>query len=272
MKHLLIFTFCILSQIVWSQQYDSVVFDEEFTDTNNEIYKIGNVYIFDYEIINNGQQLKLKKNSGMFAGRDFELVPVESDSILVDKMHLIVQLGLDSERSNENQTQISYIQDPSFGTLHSTGLVENTSNIWMHPVRIGFFNALETGPFPFVKQPLKIGMEWHDSMKIGQGWRHEVWGMWEGSLLLEYHYKITGKETLTTDIGALDCYIIESSAKSSIGETTLKSYFSETHGFVRMEYQLLNNLKINFWLVDYKTGQKFNDMKTFFETKSYIQQ
>lgn len=244
----------IFSQIVVSQQYDTVVFDKENIDSNNEIYKTGNVYIFDYEIINNGKTQKLKKNKGMFAGSDFELVPFGADSIKVDRIRLIVQDVLDHERSNENQTQISYIQEPDNSSLHSTGLVENKDNIWMHPIRISFFNSLETCPFPFVKKPLTIGMEWKDAMKIGQGWRNEIWGMWDGSLILNYEYKVIGTETLKTEIGELDCYIIESSAKSSIGLTKLKSYFSETHGFVRMEYELLNDLKINFWLVDYNTA------------------
>ena len=208
----------------------------------------------------------------MFAGSNFELVEVDTDSIMVDKIHLIVQPVLENERSNENQTQISYIQDPVYGSFHSSELIENQDNIWMHPIRIGFFNSLETTPFPFVKKPLKIGMKWTDAMKIGQGWKNKMWGMWDDSLILDYQYKITGKEILKTKIGELDCFIIESTAKSSIGETKLRSYFSTTHGFVRMEYELLNDLKINFWIIDYKTGKEFNDMKTFFQTKNYIKQ
>jgi hypothetical protein len=243
----------IFSQIALSQQYDTVVFDKENIDSNNEIYKLGNVYIFDYEIINNGKTQKLKKNKGMFAGSDFELVPVDTDTIMVDKIKLLVEAVLDSERSNENQTQISYIQEPDYSSIHRTGLVENKDNIWIHPIRVSFFNSLETCPFPFVKKPLKIGKQWEDTMKIGQGWRNEIWGMWEGSLILNYNYKITGKEILKTEIGEINCYIIESSASSSIGTTKLKSYFSEIYGFVRYEYELLNDLKINFWIIDYKT-------------------
>lgn len=243
----------IISQSAFSQQYDSVVIEKEDIDENNEIYKTGNVYIFDYEIIENGTKYKLKKNNGMFAGRDFELVPVGTDSLKVEKIYMTIKDVEDDQRSNENQTQISYTQIPALESYHITGLVENNDNIWLHPTRVGFFNSLETCPFPFLKKPIKVGLEWNDTMKIGQGWRNEKWGMWDGSLTLDYSYKISGKEILKTEIGEIECYIIESSASSSIGTTKLKSYFSEMFGFIRYEYELINDLKVNFWIIDYKT-------------------
>lgn len=265
---LLLFIF----QFGFSQQYDTVVMEDENIDENNEIYQPGNVFVYDYEIVQNGKVFKLKRNNGMFANADFELVLIGADSIGVDKIHLIVKPVKDSERTNENQTQISYLQAPGFPNIASTGAVENDKNVWIHPIRDGFFNSLETAPFPFVQKPLKIGTEWNDQMQIGQGWGNKMWGQWEGQLLETYNYKIVGKETLKTKIGEIDCYVIESSANSKIGETKLKSYFSEKYGFVRLEYSLLNDLKVNMWLIETKTGVEFNDNRTFFQTKEYIKQ
>lgn len=259
-------------QFGFSQQYDSVVIEDVNIDENNEIYKPGNVFVYDYEIFLNGKLFKLKRNKGMFANAEFELVPMENDSIGVAKIHLLVKPIEDSERSNENQTQISYLQDPSFPNIASTGAVENEKNVWIHPIRDGFFNSLETAPFPFVKKPPKIGMQWTDQMLIGQGWGNEMWGQWEGQLLETYNYKITEQKTLKTKIGEIECFVIEATAKSQIGETKLTSYFSEKYGFVRLEYVLLNNLKVNMWLIETKTDVEFNDMRTFFQTKNYIKQ
>lgn len=264
--------FLLVFQIGFSQQYDTVFIEEENIDDNNEIYRTGNVFIYDYQIAQNGERFKLKKNEGMFAQSDFELVPIGTDSIGVDKIHLIVRPIVDNKRTNENQTQISYLQEPVLASIASTGAVENDKNVWTHPIRKGFFNSLETAPFPFVIKPLKIGAEWTDQMQIGQGWGNEMWGQWEGQLLLTYDYKIIGKETLKSKIGEIVCFVIESTAKSSIGETNLKSYFSEKYGFVRLEYELLNDLKVNMWLIETKTGMEFNDMRTFFQTKEYIKQ
>jgi hypothetical protein len=270
MKIKLTFLLLIIFQFGFSQQYDTVVIEDENIDKNNEIYKIGNVFVYDYEIIQDGERCKLKKNNGMFARSEFELVPIGTDSIEVDKIHLIVQPVEDADRANGNQTQISYLQDPIYASINSTGAVENENNVWIHPIRKGFFNSLETAPFPFVKKPLKIGAEWTDQMKIGEGWGNEMWGQWEGSLIQTYNYKIVGKETLKTELGEIECFIIESTAKSNIGTTKLKSYFSEDLGFVRLEYELLNDLKVNMWLIKTESGKEFNDTRTFFQTKEYI--
>ena len=272
MKFKLNLLLLLVFQLGFSQQYDTVVSEDQNIDENNKIYKTGNVFIYDYEIIQEGQRCKLKKNSGMSAASDFELVPIGTDSIGVEKIHLIIRPVENTERTNKNQTQISYLQEPVFASVASTGVIENDKNVWIHPIRKGFFSSLETAPFPFVKQPLKIGPEWIDQMNIGQGWGNEMWGQWEGQLLLTYNYKIVGKESLQTELGEIEYFIIESTAKSTIGTTKLKSYFSETLGFVRLEYELLNDLKVNMWLIDTKKGMEFNDMMTFFQTKEYIKQ
>lgn len=259
-------------QFAFSQQYDTVFIEENDIDANNEIYKPGNVFIYDYEIIIDNETYKLTTNKGMAARREFELVAIDADSIGVDKIHLIVRPVTDAERTNKNQTQISFLQEPLYDSMSSTGVVENEFNVWIHPIRTGFFNALQTGPFPFVKYPLTIGSAWTDEMMIGQAWGGELWGEWEGQLLQNYAYTITEKATLQTTMGEVDCYIIESIASSTVGTTVLKSYFSEKYGFVRMEYQLFNDLKVNLWLIDTKTGKEFNDMEALFQTKQYIKQ
>lgn len=278
MKIYLIVLCAIVFQFSFSQQYDSVIIENDNIDSNNRIYKPGNVFVYNYEIIQNDKSYKLKNNGRklnrekMIRESDFKLSPKNSDSIAVEKIHLIVQPVSNEIRTNENQTQISYIQDPLFDSFSSTGAVENESNVWIHPIRAGFFNSLETAPFPFAKMPLKIGLEWHDQMLIGENWGNELWGKWPGSLLLTYDYKVTDKKSIKSEIGNIECYIIESTAKSSIGTTKLTSYFSERYGFVKLNYELLNGLNVNFWLIEYKTGKEFNDLQTFFKTKQYIKQ
>lgn len=262
----------LLCQILLAQQYDTVFIEKENIDADNEIYKPGNVFVYDYEIIVDGVRCKLKKNEGMMARRDFELVPEGVENIAVEKIHMIIQAVPDGQRTNGNQTQMSYLQEPIFDSMNSSGVVENDKNVWIHPVRNGFFNALETAPFPFIKKPLNVGAEWTDRMLIGQPWSDPLWGTWEGKLLLSYHYKITGKKTLKTKLGAVSCYVIESTAQSTMGETKLKSYYSEKYGFVRLEYELMNDLKVHLWLVKAETGKEFNDNRTFFMTKEYIKQ
>jgi hypothetical protein len=206
----------------------------------------------------------------MFNRREFELVAADTNSIAINRIHLIVIESADKNRTNNNQTEVIYLQGPSFDSYSSTGAVENERNIWIHPIRNGFFNCLETAPFPYVKFPARPGLTWSDQMAIGQSWGDELWGTWKGKLHLTYQYTSTAMTTITIMNESLDCLITESSARSELGETTLTSYYSPTHGFVRLEYVLLNSLKVNLWLVDFKTGQVFNDPETIFKTKDYI--
>lgn len=252
MTRILTLLFLVISSIGLAQNYDTVIMDTQNIDATNEVYLVGNAYIFDYEIIKDGKVLKLKTNKGMYADAEFELVPLATADIEVDRIRLVVQQVSDTERTNEGQTEVSYIQDPLAKGMSLTGLVDNSNNIWLRPIRTGFFNALQTAPFPFVKKPLRVGAEWSDKMAIGPNWSNPLWGTWEEPLLLSHHYKVIKMETVKTPFGALECYVIESSATSDIGTTKLKSYFSDLYGFVRMEYELLNNLKVNLWLVDLK--------------------
>ena len=136
-----------------------------------------------------------------------------ADTVGLIQIHLIVKPVEETERTNKNQTQISYLEAPYFESSSSTGVVDNEENVWIHPIRNGFFNSLETCPFPYVKLPLKIQSEWSDAMLIGEPWGDDKWGKWDGQLLLNYHYTITGKETIKTKIGQIECYIVESTAK-----------------------------------------------------------
>jgi hypothetical protein len=268
MKNILTFLFILVSISTYSQQYDTVIMEEDSIDSNNQVYRVGNVYIYDYEIIQNGVTKKLKSNTR----EAIELVPVHSESIGIDKIHLLIRPSEDSKRTNDNQTQISYLQGPIFGALSATGLVDNSANVWIHPIREGFFKSLETCPFPFVKKPVQVGLEWEDAMQIGEGWGNSLWGEWKGSLLLNYHYIITGKEWKNTKLGQLECYVIEGTATSNLGTTRLKAYFNDQYGFVRQEFILLTDIKINFWLVEFMENKEFNDVMTFFKTKEYLKE
>lgn len=255
-----------------SKQFTTLAIEEENVDSNNKIYKPGSVFIYDYEIVKAGKRLKLQKNKGVMANAEFELVPIASEEVGVDKIHLIVKSVSDKERVNENQTQVYYLQEPVYSSMSATGIVENDKNVWMHPIREGFFAALETAPFPYVKFPLQTGVQWSDEMKISENWSNEMWGSWDGNLALSYSYEITDTETLKTDLGDIECYKINSVADSDLGQTSLVSYFSPEHGFVRMEYELMNDLKVKMWLVDTMSGRQFNDVGTFFRTKKYLKE
>ncbi len=173
---------------------------------------------------------------------------------------------------DENQTKITYIQGPVFDFVSHTGAIENGDNYWLHPIRDGFFKCLETCPFPYIKKPFVEGTTWTDSMRIGQGWRNKFWGTWEGDLLLNYNYSITGFDSISTPLGRIECTIVESTASSTIGQSHLKAIYTEQLGFVFLDYTLFTGKKVVIRLVDFKENQTFNDTGTLFKTKKYLKE
>ena len=252
-------TFLLLAHFSFAQQFNSLFIERKNIDANNLIYQTGRLFVFDYEIIENDKKYKLSYNEG-YPNEKFELVYIETDTLDL-KIHLLVPKPNKSERTNKKQTEIKYLYGPVFKSINGTGIVENEKNTWIHPPRQGFFKALETCPFPFVSLPLEIGKQWNDKMKISNHWSHEKWGAWEKKLMLSYNYKITERTVIETGIGNLDCYVIESSAESRIGESRLRSYYSEKYGFVRMEYEMVTGLKVNIWLDRFSENNNFNDLQ-----------
>ena len=112
-----------------------------------------------------------------------------------------------------------------------------------------------------MKLPLEEGKEWQDKMKISNHWSHEKWGVWDKKLLLHYNYKIARNTMLETALGDEECYVVESTAKSEIGESKLLSYYSENYGFVRLEYTMATGLQVNLWLCDYLENQKLDGLE-----------
>lgn len=252
---------------VVAQQYDYLYIEKDNIDENNKTYKVNNFYTYDYEIIIEGESYRLKKNESDKS----ELILDSSDLVDIEKIHLLVTEPLIAEgRTNENQTEITYYQVPIYSTYEVTGVVDNERNVWIHPSRSGFFRSLETCPFPYILKPFEIGREWSDSMLIGHRWGDEIWGVWESNLLLRYNYKLIGEENIQTELGELECYVVESSASSFLGVTNLKSYFSEKYGFMRLEYELLTGIKVNIWLIDFKENQEFNNGGEIFGTGKII--
>ena len=52
-----------------------------------------------------------------------------------------------------------------------------------------------------------------------------------------------GLKTISTKLGNLECYIVQATAKSRIGETELISYFNPKFGFVKLEYKNIDGTK-----------------------------
>lgn len=198
-------------------------------------YRRGTEITFGYKYTDrNGKQQYFVVNNGN--SWDFTSANNSSENVVKDFKLRVLKSNMNFKDPNYYQVEIAYVIEQKGASTHKTGLIENEKNIWLHPPRQFLFEILELNPFPFIKYPLQIGNTWNWELAIGDQWADKRWKEWTGNILNKYQYKITRKETLNTAVGSLECYVVESEAKSELGTTRLTSYFNEQFGFVKLMY------------------------------------
>lgn len=253
---------------IWVEVFDSTITDETRYTQNNSIYEAEDQYLFDYAYIDEeGRRFKMQQNEG--AGeleyeeqkRAWYFVP--EDSLTEDRIEYIEMLvtpGLspfDQWMPDYYQTVVlfNYLNASREQVYNGgTGVIENEKNVWSHPPRQFLFMILELNPFPFIQAPYEIGNTWGWSLLIGNSWDDQRWKTWEGNIRNDYQYEITGQETITTEAGSFDCYVVESKARSSLGETYLTSWFNEEAGFVKLEYVNIDGTEFELELIEIQKG------------------
>jgi hypothetical protein len=207
------------------------------------IYKRESVYIFNYKYTDkNGKEFFFYINKD--GSWDFIDVNQTNKNVVTNIKLKILKKDLHYTDPIHCQTAITYTLDKNNLYSEMTGLIENSKNIWLHPPRLKLFSILELNPFPYVKFPLEIGKSWSWSLEIGGQWGDKRWKEWSGNIENKYQYKIVGKKIMKTSVGSLECYVIESQAKSELGITKLISYFNEQYGFVKLDYTNIDNSKL----------------------------
>ena len=240
----LIIALLAISNLCIAQQYDGLKIERSKVDKNNVIYQIGKTFLYSYSIQKDVNRYFLVNNT------EDSLTTNELDRNKIDGIKMSVIKPKMFQRTNKNQTEIRYNFEPNPQSRSSTGVVENKDNVWIHPPRMAFFNALETCPFPYIKLNKPVGYTWTDKMSIGEHCSNKQWGEWKGRLLLDYTYEIVGKEAIKTSLGSLECYKIASTAKSTIGESKLVSFYNDKYGFVKLDYTLMTGTQIEINLVE----------------------
>ena len=228
---------------IWVEKFDSIIVDENKYNHNNIIYKVGNSFKYKFEHITPQGETKFFKIIADNSGWEFvKLENADSTSI----KSVLIEVANGNPMSNHipdyNQTALVYKMGNN-KDYSMSGAIENEENVWIHPPRDKYFEILELNPFPFIKSPYEIGTEWNWHLRIGDYWADGRWKLWKGQIENEYHYEITDKRTLKTDLGEIECLVIESNAKSRIGETKLTAYFNTIIGFVKLDYTNIDGSK-----------------------------
>ncbi len=233
------------------EKFDSTVVDENKFNDNNNIYKVGNIFKYKFENISADNENIFFKING--DPKDWEFVDLETaNSTAIEYVKITVLDGnpMSKHLPDYNQTGLLYKMGQENSNSMS-GAIENEGNVWIHPPRDAYFRILELNPFPFAKAPYEKGTEWTWNLTIGSNWGDPRWKTWEGPIENKCKYKITEKVNLMTELGELECLVIESNAISRIGETKLKAYFNVNYGFVKLNYTNIDGSKTNLDLIEH---------------------
>ena len=239
------------------EKFDSLDKDENRYNRDNKIYKVGRKFTFTYNYQDKaGVKMLMAKADTVGQGDgDWKLVRADSKNTKsVSSIVLSINSGLTpfiQVFPDYNQTVILYdyrLVDGNSWNNEMTGIIENRKNLWLHPPRTGLFGILEVNPFPYIKQPIRVGAEWTWKLEFGEQWANKRWLLWKGKNENNIQYKITGKTIIKTKLGALNCYVVESEAKSVLGSTKLVAYYHHEFGFVKLDYTNIDKSKMTLEL------------------------
>ena len=229
------------------------VFDKIY-NSNNTIYKIGKTFTYSYYYENldgkkfhiaKGEQIK-KENYYINNWKFVEIENQNEETLIKINLKPVEGNVFQGQIDDYNQTGLAYeyiMNNDRPLTMEVTGAIENEMNVWIHPPRSSFFQILEINPFPYIKAPYKVGTKWNWKLEIGDNWSDKRWLEWKGRIENSYDYEIVDKKNISTKLGELECYIVNSTAKSRIGNTELVSYFNPIYGFVKLEYKNIDGTK-----------------------------
>jgi hypothetical protein len=209
-------------------------------------------------------------------GNELELIAYDSTSVnVIDKVRLDVDdyRGVIKDQSGYRQTVISYYFINSFGktsdTIYDaiksknsslvfadewTGVVENQYNIWLHPPRTHTFKLLQLSPYPFIQL---------DEKKRTWSWQLETGGFYldarwipqhgENLVIINFEYTREADEIIDTPYGKINCKVVSSTGTFEVEgrkyNSSLKSYYYHSLGFVRLEYLNVNHSRLIMQLV-----------------------
>ena len=235
------------------EKFDSLNTDDNKYNYNNEVFKVGTKFTYNFEHHTPQDELRFFKVHKDRKSWDF-VDESNSDASVVKNVIIGTLSGNPMAKyvPDYNQTAVSY-RFKEGDPFSMSGVIENEGNLWIHPPRDHYFKILELNPFPYIKAPYEIGNQWKWNLAIGSQWGDERWKTWEGNIENNYQYKITDKKTLSTNFGNLECLVIESTAQSSLGETGLTAYFHPKYGFVQLDYANIDGSKTLLKLVKYSS-------------------
>jgi hypothetical protein len=168
------------------------------------------------------------------------------EGALVDVDTLVFTTGSDSFNEKYNQTTSSWSSPSGRFITGYSGVAEHDTAVWIHPPRDGAYRKLELAPFPMVKYPLEVGNKWIWKLEVGGHYSVPGHAEWPATTnrLFTSTYQISRETILTTPVGKVNCYEIDSFTISDFEQTRLKAFYNPGLGFVRLEYATIDRRRL----------------------------
>lgn len=187
---------------------------------------------------------------------------LDTNVYIIDTVKLYVYQGVSKLMSemSKQQTIIKY----EYFTGHDrffigelTGVIEDTTKIFLHPPRSNGLIINELNPFPEIKLPIKIRDTWRKELYISNPILKSI-----KIKDIEELDGLSVKFTYTVDkehfyqhntLGKLKCYRVKGvSDKYFWGQTSIEFDFSPKYGFLNIEYNNYNKSRTYFKLENIK--------------------
>jgi len=149
-------------------------------------------------------------------------------------------------RSNIDSGIKSEMYSIGWTSFDSTGFIENEKKIFIHPPRHNQYSFTEIAPFPQIDYPLELNKKYKKFLFVGFGF-----GEWE-NLKLVNEYEVIKTESLLILGDEYNCWFINSTSKSELGESNMDFIFSTEIGFIEMDYRFYDHKRIRLSLIGFK--------------------
>jgi len=132
--------------------------------------------------------------------------------------------------------------------IDTTGIIENSKEVWIHPFRNNEFYKTEIAAFPTVVLPLSDTTL--QSMNGGSTHIMGNWGLYNNTETKQSFEYINKELKFYSDIGEIECHkIIGIGDNSRYGKSMLEFYFNEDYGFTEMNYLTYDGDSILFKII-----------------------
>lgn len=221
---------------------------------DNEIFKTDRIFLYKLSFSDKFEQKTLCLQPKV-TGVGYDLIPAGEISsnvkYCIDYIRLSVFRNKGDTNLGETQTIIKYDffdGERKVFLGEKTGVVEDSTKIFLHPPRSHFFFFNQFNPFPFVRFPIEESEYWEFEFRIPEHALEKVQRLRIPTLKIMY--KLSSKEQIRSPWGLLDCYKFIATGLNDEIETRSIYLFNPKYGFLRMEFWTIEGVKIEMTLID----------------------